>query len=215
MGESEDPTPSGRRTRIQELLNKHGRVRVAELVTPLGVTDTSIRRDLPKELGASIPLDVGKHDLQQLARDKGFKPDLAIIAAPVLLASELALELVQPGGSLLLFSGYPFGPKMSLGAYRLRYAEEHIRGRIDGNIRDFQNAVGILPRLHVGRLITETFPLKDTPRAFRAARSSEAAKTMIESRGPPNVESAHLGGRRGPYVDIAGTGSDRAPTWSA
>lgn len=181
MGESEDPTPSGRRTRSQELLKKRGRVRVVELVTPLGVTDTSIRRDLPEELGAFIPLDVGMRDLQQLARDKGFKPDLAIIAAPVLPASELALEQVRPGGSPLLFSGYPFGPTMSLGAYRLHHAEEHIHGRIDGNIRDFQNAAGILPRLQMGRLITETFPLKDTPRAFRAARSPEAVKTMIES----------------------------------
>lgn len=181
MGESEDPTPSGWRTRSLELLKKGGRVRVVELVTPLGVTDRPIRRDVPEELGAFIPLDVGMRDLQQSALDKGFKPALAIIAAPVLPASEFALELVRPGGCRLLFSGYPFGPKMSLGAYRLHYAEEHIHGCIHGNIRDFQNAAGILSRLQAGRLITETFPLKDTPRAFRAARSPEAVKTMIES----------------------------------
>jgi len=36
----------GRRARILELLNQQGQVRVTELVAALGVTDTSIRRDL-------------------------------------------------------------------------------------------------------------------------------------------------------------------------
>jgi L-iditol 2-dehydrogenase len=138
------------------------------------------RLKLAEELGASVALDVGKYDLKQFAQDKGFKPDLAIIAAPVVPVSELALELVRPGGSLLLFSGYPYGTKLSLDAYRFHYSEKHIHGSIDCNIRDFQNAAELQPKLQMGRLITETFALKDTPQAFRAARSAEAVKTMIE-----------------------------------
>lgn len=138
------------------------------------------RLKLAEELGASVALDVGKHDLKQFARDEGFKPDLAIIATAVMPVSELALELVRSGGSLLLFSGYPFGTTMSIDAYRFHYAEKHIHGSIDCNIRDFQNAAEILPKLQMGRLITQTFPLKETPQAFRAARSQDAVKTMIE-----------------------------------
>jgi L-iditol 2-dehydrogenase len=138
------------------------------------------RLKLAEELGASVALDVGKHDLKQFARDRGFKPDLAIIAAPVMPVSELALELLRSGGSLLLFSGYPFGTTMSIDAYKFHYAEKHIHGSIDCNIHDFQNAAEIVPRLQMGRLITQTFPLKETPQAFRAARSPEAVKTMIE-----------------------------------
>lgn len=138
------------------------------------------RLKLAEEMGATVALDVGKHDLQQFARDKGFRPDLAIIAAPVLPASELALELIRPGGSLLLFSGYPYGTKMTLDAYKFHYAEKHIHGSIDCNIRDFQNAAELLPRLQLGGLITQTFPLKDIVQAFRAARDPQAVKTMIE-----------------------------------
>ncbi|MCX6070331.1 MAG: alcohol dehydrogenase catalytic domain-containing protein [Chloroflexi bacterium] len=139
------------------------------------------RLKLAEELGASVALDVGKHDLKQYAQDKGFKPDLAIVATPVMPASELALELLRWGGTLLLFSGYPYGTTMTLDAYRFHYAEKHIHGSIDCNIRDFQNATELLPRLQMGRLITQAFPLKDTLQAFRAARNPEAIKTMIEA----------------------------------
>jgi L-iditol 2-dehydrogenase len=139
------------------------------------------RLKLAEELGASVALDVGKHDLKQFAQDRGFKPDLAIVATPVMPASELALELLRWGGTLLLFSGYPYGTTMTLDAYRFHYAEKHIHGSIDCNIRDFQNATELLPRLQMGRLITQTFPLKDTLQAFRAARNPEAVKTMIEA----------------------------------
>jgi L-iditol 2-dehydrogenase len=137
------------------------------------------RLKLAEELGASVALDVGKHDLQQFAKDMGFKPDLAIIAAPVMPVTELALELVRPGGSLLLFSGYPHGTKMTLDAYRFHYAEKHIHGSIDCNIQDFQNAAELMPRLQMGRLITQTYPLKDAPKAFRAAREPDAVKTLL------------------------------------
>ena len=143
-----------------------------------GVTQKRLK--LAEELGATVALDVAKNDLKQFAQGKGFKPDLAIIAAPVMPVSELALELVRPGGSILLFSGYPYGTTMSIDAYRFHYAEKHIHGSIDCNIRDFPNAAELLPRLNMGELITQTFPLEDTPQAFRAARAQDAIKTMIE-----------------------------------
>ena len=46
MSELEDATLSGRRQRITDMLEERGSVRVTELVKILGVTDTSIRRDL-------------------------------------------------------------------------------------------------------------------------------------------------------------------------
>jgi DeoR family transcriptional regulator, aga operon transcriptional repressor len=46
MSAAEELRTPERRARIVELLNERGHVRVAELVSTLGVTDTSIRRDL-------------------------------------------------------------------------------------------------------------------------------------------------------------------------
>lgn len=137
------------------------------------------RLKLAEELGATVALDIGKQDLKQFAEDRGFKPDLAIVATPVMPATELALELVRWGGTLLMFSGYPYGTKMTIDAYRFHYAERHIHGSIDCNIQDFQNAAALMPRLQMGRLVTHSFPLSQTVLAFRAARNPDAIKTMI------------------------------------
>lgn len=138
------------------------------------------RLKLAEELGATVALDVGKHDLKQFAQDRRFKPDLAIVATPVMPATELALELLRWGGTLLMFSGYPYGTTMTIDAYRFHYAEKHIHGSIDCTIRDFQNAAELMPRLQMGRLITHSFPLKDAVQAYRAARNPDAIKTLIE-----------------------------------
>jgi L-iditol 2-dehydrogenase len=137
------------------------------------------RLKLAEAFGANVALDVGKHDLKKHAEQTHFKPDLAIIATPSMPATETALELVRPGGSLLMFSGYPYSTTMSIDAYRFHYAEKHIHGSIDCNIRDFHNAAELIPRLQVRPLITHTFPLAETPEAFRAARGKDAIKTMI------------------------------------
>jgi len=137
------------------------------------------RLRLAEEFGADVALDVGKHDLKQHANETHFQPDLAIVATASMPATETALELVRPGGSLLMFSGYPHGTQMALDAYRFHYAEKHIHGSIDCNIRDFHNAAELLPRLKIKPMITHTFPLEETPQAFRAARGKDAIKTII------------------------------------
>jgi L-iditol 2-dehydrogenase len=138
------------------------------------------RLRLAEELGASVALDVGQHDLKRFAADRGFKPDLAVIAAPVISATQAAFELVRPGGSILMFSGYPAGSTVPFDLYKFHYAEKHVHGSIDCTIRDFSNAAELMPALQMGRLITHTFPLAETPQAFRAARGEDAIKTMIE-----------------------------------
>jgi L-iditol 2-dehydrogenase len=137
------------------------------------------RLRLAEEFGADVALDVSQYDLKQHAEATHFKPDLAIIATASMPTTEAALELVRPGGSLLMFSGYPHGTKMTFDAYRFHYDEKHIHGSIDCNIRDFHNAAELLPRLKIQPMITHTFPLAETPQAFRAARGTDAIKTMI------------------------------------
>jgi L-iditol 2-dehydrogenase len=137
------------------------------------------RLRLAEEYGADVVLDVSRHDLKRHAEETGFRPDLAIIATSSMEASEMALELLRPGGSLLMFSGYPHGTDMRLDAYRFHYAEKHIHSSIDCNIRDFRKAAELLPQLNIRPMITHVFPLAEGPQAFRAARGNDAIKTMI------------------------------------
>ncbi len=137
------------------------------------------RLQLAEEFGADAAINVAKHDLREFAVGRRFRPDLAIVAAPVILASQTALELVCPGGSLLHFSGYPGGSTMPFDLYKFHYSEKHVHGSIDCTLQDFQQAAELLPQLQLGRLITHTFPLAEASQAFRAARSETAVKTML------------------------------------
>jgi L-iditol 2-dehydrogenase len=138
------------------------------------------RLDLAMELGASEVIDVGNRDLRQYAQDKGFRPDLAIIAAPVVPPTRAALEILRLGGSLLLFSGYPPETAMPFDLYKFHYSEKHIHGSIDCTLSDFHKAAELMPRLQMDRLVTSAFPLSEAPGAFRAARGELAVKTLIE-----------------------------------
>jgi L-iditol 2-dehydrogenase len=139
----------------------------------------SSRLRLAGEFGADVVLDINKRDLRQFADETHYQPDVAIIATASMAATELALDLLRPGGSLLMFSGYPHGTSMTSDAYRLHYGEKHIHGSIDCTIRDFHKAAELLPQLKILPMITSTFPLAETPQAFRAARHDGAVKTMI------------------------------------
>lgn len=142
-----------------------------------GMIETRLR--LAEEFGADAAVNVGRHDLKKFAEERHFRPDLAIVAAPVIPASQMALELIRPGGSLLLFSGYPSGSTMPFDLYKFHYAEKHVHGSIDCTLQDFQKAAELLPRLQMGSLITHTFPLSEAAEAFRSARSEAAVKTML------------------------------------
>ncbi|MGQ9627510.1 MAG: alcohol dehydrogenase catalytic domain-containing protein [Anaerolineae bacterium] len=138
------------------------------------------RRKLAAELGADEALDAKQVNLKEHLRDAGFVPDLVIIAASSVEAATEALEIVRPGGDVLLFSGYPYGLTMSFDPNIVHYRELHLHGSIDCTIRDFRNAVEILPKLQMEKLITSAFPLEKTVEAFHAAREPEAVKVVIE-----------------------------------
>jgi threonine dehydrogenase-like Zn-dependent dehydrogenase len=87
---------------------------------------------------------------------------------------------VRTGGSLLFFSGYLKGSTMELQLNDIHYRELHIHGSIDCTIMDYQNAVSLLPQLHMGRLVTGAYPLSQTVEAFYATRDPQAVKILIE-----------------------------------
>jgi len=140
----------------------------------------SYRLALAGEFGADELLDVSEVDLRKYADQMGYSPDLAIVAAPSAEASIIALDIIRPGGGLLLFSGYPHGTNATLDLYRFHYAEKHIHGSIDATIADFQYAMKLQPQLKMARLITDRFPLDETPKAFQAGRDPKRLKVLIE-----------------------------------
>jgi L-iditol 2-dehydrogenase len=135
------------------------------------------RRQLALELGADEAVDPSTTDLKDRY---GYAFDRVIVATASVPATQETFSLVRTGGSLLFFSGYLKGSTMELQLNDIHYRELHIHGSIDCTIMDYQKAVGLLPQIQMGKLVTGTFPLSQTVEAFYATRDPQAVKILIE-----------------------------------
>ena len=135
------------------------------------------RRQLALELGADEAVDPSTTNLKEAY---GYAFDRVIVATASVQATEETFSLVRTGGSLLFFSGYLKGSSMDLQLNDIHYRELHIHGSIDCTIKDYQNAVALLPQLQMGKLVTCAYPLSQAVEAFYATRDPQAVKIVIE-----------------------------------
>ena len=135
------------------------------------------RRELAAELGADEALEATAVDLRERFPQS---LDRVVVATSSIEAAEEALDLVRPGGDLLLFSGYRYGTTLILDVNAVHYRELHLHGSIDCTIQDFRQAARLLPQLQMDKLVSASFPLEKTVEAFYASKESGAVKVMIE-----------------------------------
>jgi L-iditol 2-dehydrogenase len=135
------------------------------------------RREMALELGAVEAIDPMAVDLKSRF---GYAFDRVIVAVANVPATAQALDLVRTGGSLLFFTGYLKGATLEMQLNDIHYRELHIHGSIDCTVRDYQNAISLLPQLRMAELITASYSLGNTVEAFYATRQPEAIKIVIE-----------------------------------
>lgn len=135
------------------------------------------RRELAAELGADEALDATVTDLKT---HFGPSLDRVIVATSNVEATKEMLDVVRPGGSVLLFSGYLAGSSFDLPLNDVHYRELSLHGSIDCTINDFRRAVSLLPMLNMDKLITASYTLGEVVTAFHATRDRDAVKVVIE-----------------------------------
>jgi L-iditol 2-dehydrogenase len=135
------------------------------------------RRQLALQLGADEALDANSVSLTERYAQS---LDHVIVAASSIEATAEAIDLVRPGGNLLLFSGYTYGTELSLDVNKIHYRELHLHGSIDCTIRDFRQAARLLPQLQMDGLITASYPLEQVRDAFQATRDRDAVKVIVQ-----------------------------------
>jgi L-iditol 2-dehydrogenase len=141
----------------------------------------SFRQKIAKSLGADEAFNTNQIDLRA-EYIRYF--DRVIVATSNIEAAYEAIDLVRPGGDILLFSGYTSGMQLDLDINTLHYQELHIHGGIDATIVDFRKASALLPELDLDEIITHRFHLRDIEKAFKTAREDdEAVKVMIVGDG--------------------------------
>jgi len=138
------------------------------------------RRELALSLGADMALDAKVTKPTEYVARSDFSPNLVIVAAATVDATQEGLNLVRPGGRVLIFSGYLPGTTVPLDINAVHYRELRIAGSIDCTARDFRAAAGLLPRLRMGELVSHVFPFEKAVEAFRATRDADAVRVLVE-----------------------------------
>lgn len=122
------------------------------------------------------------------AIDQGAAPqaDIAFEAAGYNAACQTAFELTRPGGELVVLGN--FDQQLTLPLQRLVQQETIIRGSYAYTPQDFADAVDLVNRKHLelGKLITDTCTLADTPQVMTQLARGERRATKIVIRFQPD-----------------------------
>jgi threonine dehydrogenase-like Zn-dependent dehydrogenase len=93
---------------------------------------------------------------------------------------DTAFQLIKPGGSILLFSGYVYGSTYTIDLNKTHYRQIQINTAIDCTIQQFRQSAELLPGLGLEDLVTKVFPLNEVVPAFEATRDRDVIKVVIE-----------------------------------
>ncbi len=126
-------------------------------------------------------LDIsGGFHASALRRRLGGSVDVVVPACPDPRALEWGLELLRPGGRLVLFSGLPGSPQLDLN--QLHYRELSLVGAYGCNAGQNRQALKMLARRakEVEALIGARLPLAQVARALELAAAGRGLKVVLE-----------------------------------
>lgn len=107
--------------------------------------------------------------------------DVAIVATSSLKALEDAIEMVRKGGAVMMFGVPSKGAKIDLDMSKVYSKEITLVTSYAASDKDTKEALELIKsgKLDVKQLITHTYPIVDSQKAFDHARSGEKAMKII------------------------------------
>jgi L-iditol 2-dehydrogenase len=107
--------------------------------------------------------------------------DIAIIATSSLKALEDAIKMVRKGGTVLMFGVPSKGAKIDLDVSTIYSKEITLVTSYAASDNDTKEALGLIEskEIDVKQLVTHTYPILDSQKAFDHARSGENAMKII------------------------------------
>lgn len=138
------------------------------------------RLALGRELGADGVIDASRDDPRQSADGQGI--DVVVEAAGTAKTFEQAIEIVRPGGRIVLIG--LTADVANIASERIMRKEIEIFGSFIYSYEDFYRAIQLISegRLKVAPLISHRFPLRDIGEAFDVADKGQGIKVMINLR---------------------------------
>jgi L-iditol 2-dehydrogenase len=107
--------------------------------------------------------------------------DVAIVATRSLEALDDAIEVVRKGGAIMMFGVPSKGAKIELDMSKIYSKEISIVTSYAASDEDTKEALGLIEssQINVGQLVTHTYRITDSQKAFDHAKSGENAMKII------------------------------------
>ena len=111
----------------------------------------------------------------------GLGVDVAIVATSNLKALEDAIDMVRKGGAVMMFGVPSKGAMMNIDMSKIYSKEITLVTSYAASDKDTKEALDLLvsSKIDVRQLITHTYPIVDTQKAFDHARSGDRAMKII------------------------------------
>ncbi|KAF0111942.1 MAG: Uncharacterized protein FD147_456 [Chloroflexi bacterium] len=138
-----------------------------------------------KRMGADRVVDPATEDLKSvlLQESQGRGADVIIVAAPVHVAQESALDLAAISGRINFFGGLPKDrPTINFDSNLVHYKELVITATTACSTADCWQATQIINSglVDLSDVVSQRFPLKDAVMAFAAAEDRKSLKIILE-----------------------------------
>lgn len=145
---------------------------------------SATRRKLAERFEPAAIVDPATESLGEQVRDMtgGVGADIVICANPVGQTQTEAVEIVRKRGKVILFGGLPkANPMVSLDSNRIHYGEIEVVGAFSYHPTVHETALDLIARqvIPVDLLVTHTFALDQSDKAFETAAAGEALKVVV------------------------------------
>ncbi|MFZ8922157.1 MAG: zinc-dependent dehydrogenase [Nitrosopumilaceae archaeon] len=141
------------------------------------------RLDFAKKFNVSETINsTNENRLQKiLDQTQGRGVDVAIVATSSLKALEDAIEMVRKGGAIMMFGVPSKGAKIDLDMSKIYSKEITLVTSYAASDNDTKEALRLIEsgEIDVKQLVTHTYPITDSQKAFDHARSGEGAMKII------------------------------------
>ena len=116
-----------------------------------------------------------------LDQTNGLGVDVAIVATSSLKALEDAIDMVRKGGAVMMFGVPSKGASLDLDMSKIYSKEITLVTSYAASDNDTSEALSLIEssQIDVKQLITHTYPIADTQKAFEHARSGDKAMKII------------------------------------
>ena len=141
------------------------------------------RLDFAKKFHITESISSTDHNRKQKILDntEGRGVDVAIVATSSLKALEDAIDMVRKGGAVMMFGVPSKGATLDLDMSKIYSKEITLVTSYAASDRDTKEALELIEsgKIDVKQLITHTYPIADSQKAFDHARSGDNAMKII------------------------------------